>query len=597
MKKLILLSATFCALNTQAQYFQRWFGNSTLPSKKHAFYNGICTNKNYSGTDSTFYNVGIGKAVVTDSTAQYLTKYNELRFVKTSRDGSATGIINKGYAFKNPAANDSVLFHSAGYSICEIDSSTHQAGYIAVGNVTSNTKTGATISGGGSDAIIVKINNSGTIGMQSRIDFNSGSDILYDVIASKLTKTFYACGTSVFSGYSHLIVLKFTASGAIVWGNSYRFNDKTTETHDNKVCGYSLCEDSLGNIIVAGSIYNPDNGNGYDGLLAGFSGSTGNLNFYYTADYDGSDEAFRSIKRTADGQYIICGYTNKGSNYDLLLLKPSISSTGVSSFDFSKRISVPSVLNEKGYDVIERINSSNSPEYYIAGSAQIGAFTNSIIVKADSAGTPVNAYYPFTNLDYPEAVSIDFSDKTSYSAGLRLFSSHFTASGSNVNAYMARLYFNGASCSSCTMQTASSTEEDGSSSQFNVAKITPKTLTKMTSKSIDYSTDFLCNEVSISCGSNARLSEKNESDESINIDLLIYPNPAGNTLSATLNNDLQHAEARIFNSQGQLYFERKFENVNKKEPIQFDLTDFSKGIYFLQIRGEGVTSSKQFIKE
>lgn len=598
MKALIISISILSSITTNAQYFQRWFGSSTLPAKSHAFYDGLCTQSNFVDSNINFYNVAVGIAELIDSNAQQLSPYNELRFVRTNRNGDTVD-VNNGYSFSHITGPDTARYHSAGFGICEIDADNHNGGYIVVGSVADNVKTGAEISGGESDALICRISNTGIISMKYRIDFYNGTDVLRHVVASKInTNQFYACGTSTFDGNSHVIVLKFNMDGKIIWGNSYRIRDIANETPDNMASGFSLCEDESGNIIVAGSIYNPDNSNYYDGLLLGLNGSTGSVNFYYTADFNGTDEAFRSIRQTDDGDFIICGYTDQGADYDILLLKMTITSSGVTSTDFEKKITIPGVLEERGYDVIERINSTSGiAEYYVAGSLQIGGIINSFILKTGGDGVPVNAYYPYSNMDYLDAVALDYSDLETSSSGLKLFSNHHPTIGSNNNGYLARTYFNGASCTAfCPSFPASDENVDPSSSNYRVAKIANKTRKSIKHTSFSYASDYICNSLSEACGSSARLANEEILKK---MAVLIYPNPANHVL--TVESEIESATSlniTIMDMTGkQLIALTDYAQAGKWRK-QIDLAGLSVGVYFLSMHTDnGLRAMQKFVKE
>ena len=75
-------------------------------------------------------------------------------------------------------------------------------------------------------------------------------------------------------------------------------------------------------------------------------------------------------------------------------------------------------------------------------------------------------------------------------------------------------------------------------------------------------------------------------------DLNIYPNPANNLLNISITSNTEAVNIKVYNVMGQIINDF---NIKKKN-TQLDLSDFSKGIYFLGIDNGEQTMLKKFIK-
>ncbi|MFA7274846.1 MAG: S8 family serine peptidase [Crocinitomicaceae bacterium] len=79
------------------------------------------------------------------------------------------------------------------------------------------------------------------------------------------------------------------------------------------------------------------------------------------------------------------------------------------------------------------------------------------------------------------------------------------------------------------------------------------------------------------------------------LDFTIYPNPASDILTISLSNNLQHDCAiLVTNELGQLLGESKMVSSNHMTTV--DLSDVERGIYFITLIKEGVSTTKRFIK-
>ncbi len=629
MKKLILFIITVISCNVAfSQYNQRWFGESTATSltKLHTFNDGLCTKKNFTYVDSNFYNAAVGTAFYYDSIPQTDTAYHELRFALTNTVSTSV-IVNRGYAFKDSGGNSqSKWFNSIGRSICEVDASDHNGGYMAVGNVASNFRTNAYLTGD-SDGLIVKISNTGALFTRIRVDFNEGKDILYHVIASRFTaNTYYACGTSSSGTSGNLVVIKFNAGGNIVWGNSYRINATSGNNNTNSnAIGYGMCEDSTGQLLVVGTVKDADNPNGNDALIVKLNQGKGNIIFTRVENFGGSDDAYRMIKRAQDGNFLICGYTNTAGVYGMVFQKVPIgASVGVRVF--LEKIIFSGFSNCRAFDLIER---DTAFQYYVIGSGN-SSLTQALMIRTNSLGALLGRY-SYANLTYPESVALDYSDATPYSDGIRIFSNNLGAPLSvSTNAYLARTYFNGATCTDyCPDVPSFPYIMVFSVVDVKSAKIRKKTKTTLISLPRDYTSDYICNQPVVDCGSDVFFSSTSSLEDSkangsgdliysnlvgvklnpkVNPNLSntrlkmiqsgdsalftetedvqplntvsVFPNPTTGITSIVLGQDAKNATIRIYNLAGQLL---RGENNISGNNITLDFSLYRSGMYVVEI--------------
>lgn len=524
MKKFFLLLIFLPGTFAHAQYFQRWFGNATTPAKEHTFYDGLCTKKNFSASDTNFYNVGVGTARLPTITGT-LTKYREMRYVRTHRNGT-TVYINNGYGFKDNGDATNKWFHAAANSVCEIDSSDHNGGYIAIGQVESNSLTGSSVAGG-SDALITKIANGGTINMQYRVDFkNGGKDVLYSVIASSTeSKKFYACGTSEFTNNKNLIVIKFDEGGTISWAKSYRFNIAGSATN-TKTYGYSIAQNPLnGELLVVGSIEDPGAFADQEALIVRLDGG-GSVLSADAYDYNLFDE-YRSVKWSGTGEFIICGsYTDNVYGY---VLAAKTDGAGVPLLH--KKIIMSSAEGNtdcKAYEIVER-QSPESSYYIIANGLYSSGAVTTVVIKTNLLCEPIALYeYGITGISGAEA--IDLSEVSDYSEGVRLFTNikDYSSAG-KIDAHMIKTYFNGVTCTNyCPEDSFSFSNQDPDPVFVLTDNIyTQKSKVKLSSAITTYKTVSICSQSNIACGSNAKTAIGIEDLEwSSTSNLKIFPNPA-----------------------------------------------------------------------
>jgi hypothetical protein len=92
-------------------------------------------------------------------------------------------------------------------------------------------------------------------------------------------------------------------------------------------------------------------------------------------------------------------------------------------------------------------------------------------------------------------------------------------------------------------------------------------------------------------GSSQRLSSPKETKELIKESkLLIYPNPGKGIFNLKMNSFVGQAELFVFDLTGRLML-RKKEIFVENNPVQLNLNEYKSGIYFVELRQNGVFKS------
>jgi len=73
----------------------------------------------------------------------------------------------------------------------------------------------------------------------------------------------------------------------------------------------------------------------------------------------------------------------------------------------------------------------------------------------------------------------------------------------------------------------------------------------------------------------------------------LFPNPAWNSTTVVFGNTVQDTRLRIFDLSGALVHE---ENLSSVKEVQLDLSNFSSGIYFIELKLKGGFLGKKLIK-
>lgn len=184
---------------------------------------------------------------------------------------------------------------------------------------------------GGSDALIVKYNSSGTLQWQRSLG-GIGSDIA-NAVATDSSENVYVTGytASQGAGGNDLLIAKYDSNGTIQWQRSLGGTGAEE--------GLFVSVDSLGDVYVCGSTASQGMGSG-DLLLAKYD-STGTIQWQRTFGGNGDDIAYGLALDSVGGMYVVARSTSFGSgSNDLLLVKlPSDGSSTGSYGHFTYRVS------------------------------------------------------------------------------------------------------------------------------------------------------------------------------------------------------------------------------------------------------------------
>ena len=73
----------------------------------------------------------------------------------------------------------------------------------------------------------------------------------------------------------------------------------------------------------------------------------------------------------------------------------------------------------------------------------------------------------------------------------------------------------------------------------------------------------------------------------------MYPNPASNVVSISLDNSSENISIIIYDQLGRRVLNKDFENVNNK--VQISLNELNKGVYYVQVVSETTKFTKKLI--
>jgi hypothetical protein len=572
MKKLFLFFVLLLTITAQvkAQYFHTRYYLS--PITAHEWLN--CGLKTKLNNPSDFW-VAAGR--------QNLSPNSRVRYLTTNSSG--TPIANITYDI--PVGNTgSPLTRAEGNSIAE-----YTGGYIIAGSAADNTSSGATVPGG-SDILLLKINQAGTVVASKRIDLGGRRDIAMCIKRSNTTNIYYVSGYSVrTNNASDAFLMKIDVNLNVVWVTSLDVYATTVQTRESR--GNSIAEDASGNIWVAGTS-RLITGAPTDGLVFG-TNSAGALLNIYIYDWSGSNDGFNSIKRTQAGDYVVCGYADPfGTVTRDILVAKLVLPAGTVTWSNTYRATNS---NARGYDIAERINpTTGAAEYYAAGQDFSGTFgsDDAIVYKISNAGAALSHFeFGATGIQY--ARSIDIVNLNQAGDGFAIFGSVVDPSTTFLTSGIWKAYFNGVTACDDSMPSPLY-------SGYSLTKTIPLTsnsltLTQFTVLPVALTETHLniCFANTVAGGSNARMSITGSDAD----DLIAYPNPVGDAASLAL--DLASsaegiADLRLVDHLGRIITEESINVQEGNNMLQLDMVSLPKGIYLLQVNVNGRSYVKKIIK-
>jgi hypothetical protein len=188
-------------------------------------------------------------------------------------------------------------------------------------------------------------------------------------------------GGFIFTGGPHICLVKTDLTGSTLWTKSF-----STNINPETDFGYSVNSTADGGYIITGQKnYNPVTFTGDICLIK--TDPAGNQQWLRLLTTGLTDCAGRSVQQTADGGFIVGGYSNNQmgpfSNFDMCLIRTD---TG-GMIQWSKYFGSPPVLGraDKGYSVKQTADGG----YILAGTYSETLSMHSYLVKTDANGDTV----------------------------------------------------------------------------------------------------------------------------------------------------------------------------------------------------------------
>ena len=599
MKKLFTFLSVIFILSAQGQYFQRFYNVTPTPStlnRDEIFNSGIHTTFNYDAPPDSTFLISVGTSYRQRISGAVTTTHDRFRYVKTTRDGSAVP-INLAYEFGNTTLKS---YHSSGNSVAEIKNATGNGGFFAVGAVSSNYRTGATLSGG-SDALIARFNSLGTVSLSLALNFPNGADTAWCVRRSNfINNTFLVCGHSVDTVSKNVscFVARVTSAGAVTWAFTYNF-DFTSTPLSAISTARQLCEDkTTGNIYVVGTHQDRVTGvPNVDGLIFALNPGGGMIwsNTYHMS----SDDEFKAVRLTYDRNLIVGGHTDfapagLAPMTNMLLLKVRAAS-GAIMFQSIHRVTLATgtQYDSKCFDVLERkfVNTTGGTgyEYYMAGPAFIPTGNRQLMYRVKSTGVGINSYlYNIMRIDSLFALDID---STPSSRGIFMFSS-LNFPGGNSSSHVLKTTYQGATCIDDCVPNPPKTIPI----QMIVQQIPPfinnnYSIMSVTRKKYIYKTDLMCTQAALNCNNPRELPTVAPITKKSGI--TVYPNPAKDEITINTQKGIGNVVlVQLRNTFGQQVWQGKINGIGK-----INMQKFAPGVYFVHTDDTGGGYVSKVVKQ
>ncbi len=601
MKKLFTILLVITCYSATAQYFQRYYNVTTTPStilRDEVFNSGLRTALNYDLPPDSNFLVSVGTSYRSKFLSSPADLSDRLRFVKTRRDGSAVP-INFGYEFRNTALQS---FHSSGNGVAEIKNATGTGGFVAVGAVTSNFRTGA-LAFGGSDALFARFNSLGAVSASVALNFGFGADTAWCVRRSNfMNNTFLICGetTDTVTNNIRCFVARVNANGVVLWAMTYFFDLTTSNGLSARCAARQLCEDgATGKIYVVGTHQDRlSTGPNVDGLIFCLSSAGAVLwsNVYDAA----SDDEFKAVRLTRGGALLVGGHSNlsfpgAAPMVNMLLLKVA-SASGLITWQTLLRAtsSTGAQFDSKGFDVLERrlpVPASGvvSYEYYISGPVYSLTGPRQLLYRVRQNGVAINSYvYNSMKIDSLFALDID---STPSSPGIFMFSSLDLPTGIS-SSHILKATYQGATCTDyCVPNPPKNIPipliriqvPQFVSNNFNVIP-----LGKVRQF---YKTDLICSQVVLNCNNPRALPTNEIITKSSKIK--VYPNPANDVIFINTQSTLgDPMTVRLLNVFGQQVWQGKISGAGR-----INIRNLPKGLYFVKSEEVGCGDIIKVVKQ
>ena len=292
--------------------------------------------------------------------AKYVQETSDNGFIATG-DIGGTGV----YLSKFDANGNTIWTKLFGDSFCHAFCVrvTAGGGYIFAGTTSS---AGA----GSTDFLVVKFDASGNILWQKTFGETSAEN--QPNIIQTQDGNFVLVGTtsSFGEGYFDILVIKIDSSGQVIWSNSYG-----SEGYEY---GYSLIENSNGNLLITGTV-KPASGGSYDILLLYLS-STGSIISQEVLGGNYGD-AGREIAHSSDGGFFITGEIGIG---------PSFTEVSIIKFSSGGGIIWQKSFNSSAKDFSLSATSTGDGGVLVAATRlSAGGWGDYWLIKLDNSGETI----------------------------------------------------------------------------------------------------------------------------------------------------------------------------------------------------------------
>lgn len=212
------------------------------------------------------------------------------------------------------------------------------------------------------EAYLVKTTADGTLIWEKK--FGGSSDVLAYCVQETTEGEYILAGELRLSdGTTDAFLLKTTSGGALTWKKTFGGSG------DDK--GYCVQETTDGGYILAGE--KTDDVSGTTGAYLVKTDESGNPRWQKTYGGEGSEWA-ASVHQTADGGYVLAGYTNSDPSMDNDMYLAKTDQNGTLSWEKS--------FGTAGSDWLESVQQTNDGGYIIAGGSQNTAY----LAKTNSKG-------------------------------------------------------------------------------------------------------------------------------------------------------------------------------------------------------------------
>ena len=581
----------------QGQYFEQTNNLDYLvPLLRNERFNaGIKTSVNYiAATPAFFYHASIGTSYNNIALAAPNNVADRMRFTSVGTTG-ATLFSNKGYQFANSGGP---WLNSSGNGIAEIRNGAGTGGYVAVGAVSDNAVTQATVVGG-SDILFTQLTPTGSIVNASRIDINNGKDIAWSIKRSRVITangdpTWIICGQSINinNNSSDCFVARVLSNGAIIWCKRYNF---LTPNGNPAYCvAKQLCEDINNNIYVVGTWQVPGAGN-INGLAYKIV-QGGGLTWAKTYHLN-MDVKFQAVRVTNAGNSIVVGgQINNAATSHMLLLE--ISANGNLGFQNILRAQdgAGNLYPSQCHDVVQ----IPTGEYFLAGFLIKNGVNIQMMYKTTVAGAGLS-WYRYNELLYKEGFSLDYVDGAF--PGIAFFSSTKNSVNPIISdSHIMKTDIFGKTCPAfCGMEPPSTLQIALENVDHNCNPVNAGTRAVLDTLVNDYNRNIICNVpnpcVAAAIQPSANISQATSSPE-LTGKLNISPNPFFGMLHLFFNAlPVGDYQITIVNMRGETILQKNKVFNNGSSVVDIDMASASSGVYIITVTKDNLVIQKKIIKQ